>query len=72
MSSSDCCGGGEVSSAGLGSRYGAKDLVGRLQRLVEMPRPAEGYPLEWYIEAHYLGDVTAIATLSLRSEGTQS
>ncbi len=68
MSSPESCGGSEVPAGGLGLRYGADELIGRLQRLLEMPRPAEGYPLEWYVEAQYLGDVTAIAILSLRTE----
>jgi hypothetical protein len=32
-----------------------------------MPRPVDGYPLEWFVEASQLGDVTALAMISLRS-----
>ena len=71
MSSSESCGDSEIPSGGA-ARYRAKDLIARLQRLLEMPRPVEGYPLERYIEAQHLGDVTVIATLSLRTGNTQS
>ncbi|MBV9167641.1 MAG: hypothetical protein JO342_16000 [Solirubrobacterales bacterium] len=72
MSSSESCSGSEIPSGDAVVRYSAKDLIARRQRLLEMPRPVEGYPLERYIEAQHLGDVTAIATLSLRTGNTQS
>jgi hypothetical protein len=33
-----------------------------------MPRPAGGYPIEWHVEAAHVGDLTAIATLALRTK----
>jgi hypothetical protein len=44
-----------------------RELIARLQRLLDMPRPVDGYPLEWFVEASQLGDVTALAMISLRS-----
>ena len=44
----------------------AEDLTARLQELVDS-RPTDGYPLEWAVSAYFLGDVSALATLSLRS-----
>jgi hypothetical protein len=59
--------GGDASSGALGSSVGVKELIGRLERLLEKPRPAEGYPAECFVEAWYLGDIAALAMLSLRS-----
>jgi hypothetical protein len=42
-------------------------LIERVQKLLETPRPVGGYSLEWYLEASQVGDLTAIATLALRS-----
>lgn len=44
----------------------ARELIARVQRLAEMPRPEVGYPLEWLVEAFHVGDLSAIATLTLR------
>jgi hypothetical protein len=43
------------------------DVLARVQRLIEAPRPAGGYPLEWHVQVAHIGDVTALATLALRS-----
>ena len=49
-------------------RLDADEVVARLQELVDA-RPAEsGYPLEWAVPAYFLGDMNALAVLSLRSE----
>ena len=61
---SGCCGAPPRAEALDGD---AKQLLARVQRLTEMPRPAGGYPQEWLVEASYMGDLTAIATLALRS-----
>jgi hypothetical protein len=45
------------------------DVMARVQRLSETPRSDGGYPLATYVEAHFLGDVTAIAAAAIRSEG---
>jgi hypothetical protein len=42
-------------------------LIVRVQELLDMPRPVGGYPMEWYLEASQVGDLTAIATVALRS-----
>jgi hypothetical protein len=46
-----------------------KELLARAQELVDA-KPAEaGHPLEWAVPAYYLGDMTALAIASLRSDG---
>jgi hypothetical protein len=55
------------SSAGaLGVPGGVQDVIARVQRLADSPRPAGGYPLAWHVEAAAAGDVTAIAVAVLR------
>jgi hypothetical protein len=45
----------------------AREVVAQLQELVDT-RPAQaGYPLDWAVRAYFLGDVNALASLSLRS-----
>lgn len=45
----------------------AKDLLSRLQEIVDT-KPTEGsYSLEWAVAAYFLGDLNALARLSLRS-----
>jgi hypothetical protein len=44
----------------------AEELIARAQRLVDTPRPPEGYSLEWCVEAKHVGDLTAIAVTALR------
>ncbi|MGI8712707.1 MAG: hypothetical protein ACR2NR_05880 [Solirubrobacteraceae bacterium] len=46
-----------------------QDLIARAQRLGDSPRPANGYPLKWYVEASLIGDSTAIMAAALHSEG---
>jgi hypothetical protein len=47
----------------------AEELVATLQALVDA-KPADGeHPLEWAVPAHYLGDMSALAMLSLRAPG---
>jgi hypothetical protein len=47
----------------------AKDLLARVQELVDA-KPAEaGHPLEWAVPAYYLGDMSALAIASLRADG---
>ncbi|MGZ6662200.1 MAG: hypothetical protein ACXVHL_33260 [Solirubrobacteraceae bacterium] len=44
-----------------------KELLARLQELVDT-RPTEGNcPVEWAVPAYFLGDMDALAVLSLRS-----
>lgn len=44
-----------------------QDLIARAQHLVDLPRPADGYPLTWYVEAALIGDSTAITAAALQS-----
>jgi hypothetical protein len=44
----------------------AQELLATLQKLADKPADA-GHPIEWAVPAHYLGDMTALAMLSLRS-----
>ena len=46
----------------------AEELVATLQALADKPAEA-GHPLEWAVPAHYLGDMSALAMLSLRASG---
>jgi hypothetical protein len=50
-----------------GAPRSVQDLTARAQRLIDLPRPVGGYPLEWHIEALHVGDLTAIAMAGLRS-----
>lgn len=53
-------------SCGRPERPNAKAVLVELQKLVDT-RPTDGkYPLEWAVPAHFLGDMTALAVLSLR------
>ena len=45
----------------------AEELLARLQELVDA-KPTDGNcPLEWAVPAYFLGDMGALAVLSLRS-----
>jgi hypothetical protein len=50
----------------------AEDVVARAQRLIDSPRPYDGYPLEWHFEALNVGDLTAIAMVALRTSSSNS
>jgi hypothetical protein len=43
--------------------------MARVQRLCETPRPEGRFPLASYVEAYFLGDITAITAAAIRSEG---
>lgn len=43
-------------------------VMARVQRLCELPRPDGRYPLPGYIEAYFLGDITAISAAAIRSD----
>ena len=47
-----------------------RDVMARVQRLSETPRPVGGYPLATHVEAYFLGDMTAIAAAAIRSDGS--
>jgi hypothetical protein len=49
-----------------------EDVITRAQRLIDSPRPYDGYPLEWHFEAMNVGDLTAIASVALRSSSAES
>jgi hypothetical protein len=67
MPSSESRGSSSTPSRASGLGCGPAEMIARLQRLLDTPRPVGGYPLEWFVEAFYLGDLTAIAALSIRS-----
>jgi hypothetical protein len=45
----------------------ADDLLARLQDLVDTRPPDGGHPLGWAVPAYFMGDMSALAALSLRS-----
>ena len=45
----------------------AEDVLGRLQELADAEPGASGHSLDWAVAAHFLGDMTAVASMSLRS-----
>jgi hypothetical protein len=45
----------------------AEELIARAQRLVDTPRPPDGYSLEWCVEAKHVGDLNAIAIAAIRA-----
>ena len=47
----------------------ATELVVRLQGLIDAKPSERGYSLEWTVPAYFLGDLSALSTLSLRSAG---
>jgi len=46
-----------------------KDLLARVQGLVDAAPAEAGHPLEWAVPAYHLGDMSALAIASLRSDG---
>jgi hypothetical protein len=44
------------------------DLIARAQELVDAEPGAAGHPLEWAVPAYFLGDLTALAAASLRTD----
>jgi len=64
-------GGGAPAGDG-GLLRSADDVVDRAQRLIDSPRPYDGYPLEWYFEALNVGDLTAVAIVALRAASSTS
>ena len=49
-----------------------EDVVARAQRLIDSPRPYDGYPFEWHFEALNVGDLTAIAIVAIRAADSVS
>lgn len=45
------------------------EVMARVQRLCETPKPGGRYPFASYVEAYFLGDITAITAAAIRSEG---
>ena len=45
----------------------ANDVLVRLQDLVDAKPTAGAHPLEWAVPAYFLGDMSALASVSLRS-----
>jgi hypothetical protein len=46
----------------------AQQLITRAQRLIDTPRPPNGYSVGWSVEAKHLGDLNAIAITAIRAE----
>jgi hypothetical protein len=51
-----------------GQPSAVQQVMARVQRLSELPRPDGRYPLPGYVEAYFLGDITAITAAAIRSE----
>ena len=49
----------------------AEELTTRAQRLIDTPRPPDGYSDEWCVAAKHLGDLNAIAIAAIRAEMDQ-
>jgi hypothetical protein len=59
---------GGVTPLGSGdSLRSLQEMLTRAQCLVDAPRPASGQSLAWYVDAFYVGDLTAIAAAALRA-----
>lgn len=54
-------------AGGKAEALNARELLARLQQLVDA-KPAEDCPIEWAVPAYFLGDVGAVAIVTLRSE----
>ena len=48
--------------------FSAKEVIARLQELVDTRPAGAAIPLEWAVSAYFLGDVSGLACLSLRSD----
>ncbi len=62
----------DAPTGGGGSLRSVQDVIARAQRLVDVPRPATGYPLAWHVEASNIGDLKAIAVAALRGSSFSS
>ncbi len=58
---------GSTSGEGRGG-LSAKEVIGRLQELVDTRPVGTAIPIEWAVSAHFLGDMNGLACLSLRSD----
>lgn len=61
---------GDPPTGGGGPLRSVEDVVARVERLIDSPRPYDGYPLEWHFEALNVGDLTAIAMVALRASSS--
>jgi hypothetical protein len=50
-----------------GSVLSAKEVISRLQELVDTRPVGTAIPIEWAVSAYFLGDVNGLACLSLRA-----
>jgi hypothetical protein len=53
-------------SPGTSGAPDTKELIARVQELVDTQPTEGGHSLEWAVSAYYLGDMTALAMASLR------
>jgi hypothetical protein len=63
---------GDARTEGGGPLRSVEDVLTRAERLIDSPRPYDGYPLEWHVEALNVGDLTAIAMFALRARSANS
>ena len=54
-------------SGASGGALSAKEVISRLQELVDTRPVGTPIPIEWAVSAHFLGDVNGLACLSLRA-----
>lgn len=64
--------GSDAPTEGGGALRSVEDVLARAERLIDSPRPYDGYPLEWHVEAWNVGDLTAIAMVALRAPTSKS
>jgi hypothetical protein len=63
---------GDARTEGAGPLRSVEDVLTRAERLIDSPRPYDGYPLEWHVEALNVGDLTAIAMVALHASNSAS
>lgn len=72
MSDPDCSFRSDSPSGTGGPPHGVPEVIVRVQRLIDSPRPVGGYSMAWHVEALGAGDLTAIAVAALRGIGARS
>jgi hypothetical protein len=58
---------GSDSSGSRGRARAVNAMAARGQALVDTPRPEGGYPLEWHVQAMFVGDLSALAGAAARA-----
>ena len=65
MSDFEMHSGAGTPDGGARPRMDEDEVIARIERLAELQRPHDGYPPEWLVEAHFIGDMNALAALAL-------